>query len=130
MESTTGQLSVDGVHECFTLEDAVREGPKVPGRTAIPTGRYEVAVTLSQRFGRQLPILLDVTGFSGVRIHPGNTAADTEGCILVGHSRGLDSVLDSRLAMAALQPKIAGAIGRGERVWVTVGNNWEEPNAA
>jgi hypothetical protein len=119
-DATIGQLFIANEHECFTLEDVERSGPKVPGQTAIPLGRYEVLVTFSQRFQRALPLLVAVPHFSGVRIHSGNTAVDTDGCILVGHDRGLDSVGDSRLALAALQPKIAGAIARGERVWLTI----------
>lgn len=116
---TIGELFVDGQHEAFTLEDVERQ-VKVPGETAIPRGRYEVVVTFSPHFRKMLPLLLAVPHFEGVRIHSGNVAADTEGCILVGHSRAHDSIQDSRIAMAALQPKIAGAIGRGEQVWITV----------
>jgi hypothetical protein len=119
-DCTLGQLFVNGVAECFTLEDLVRDGPKVMHETAIPAGRYSVAITQSQRFGRMLPELLDVPGFTGVRIHPGNTAADTSGCILVGHSSAVSSVADSRLAMAALQPKIASALARGEDVFIEI----------
>lgn len=117
---TLGRLYVDGKHECFTLEDAVCIGPKVPGQTAIPAGRYRVTITLSNRFQRMLPLVEDVPNFTGIRIHPGNTAADTDGCILVGQGRAVDSVTGSRLAMAALQPKIAGAEVRNEEVWMEV----------
>ena len=79
--STIGKLYVDDQFECYTLEDKVRP-VKIKGKTAIPAGRYEVIVNFSQRFGRMLPLFLNVPNFEGVRIHPGNTAADTEGCIL------------------------------------------------
>jgi len=117
---TLGYLFLGGKWECFTLEDVVRDGPKIQHETAIPAGRYRVDITPSARFGRMLPLLLDVPGFTGVRIHPGNTAADTAGCILVGHRSTVDSVEDSRLAMAALQPKIASALAQGDQVWITI----------
>ena len=88
---TVGQLSVDGRFICYTLEDKVREvigDPvstwKVMGKTAIPVGVYPVIITMSMRFKIRLPLLMDVPGFSGVRIHTGNSSVDTEGCILVG----------------------------------------------
>jgi hypothetical protein len=123
VDCTIGRLSVDGLFECWTLEDVVRLGTKVFGQTAIPAGRYRVDITRSQRFGRMLPILLAVPGFEGVRIHSGNTAADTEGCILVGQDKEHNSIVGSRLALAALQPKIAGALARAQDVWITITND-------
>lgn len=88
---TVGELSVDGEFLCLTLEDKVRqiaEQPvsawKVPGETAIPVGTYKVAITMSNRFKKLLPLLIGVEGFEGVRIHTGNSSKDTEGCIIVG----------------------------------------------
>lgn len=83
-KATVGDLYADGVWAGFTLEDRVREGPKVYGETAIPEGCYEVMLTHSPRFKRVLPLLIDVPGFDGIRIHPGNTHEDTQGCILIG----------------------------------------------
>jgi hypothetical protein len=84
---TIGKLYVDGVFFCHTLEDTVRpDGIKVYGETAIPDGIYKVIITMSARFKRKLPLLLDVPMFEGIRIHPGNTAVDTHGCILVGEN--------------------------------------------
>jgi hypothetical protein len=116
---TIGRLYL-ATPECWTLEDARREGPKVPGETAIPAGRYQVKITKSQRFNRMLPLLLDVPGFEGIRIHSGNSASDTAGCVLVGRSRTENTILESRLALEALMPKIADAQARGQDVWVTI----------
>lgn len=99
-DTTIGQLFVveDGqepVFFCFTLEDEVRKlGPngegKVFGATAIPAGTYDVVVTLSPKFKKQLPRLLNVPFFTGILMHSGNTDADTMGCILVGDEVDLD----------------------------------------
>lgn len=80
---TLGSLIVKGKHFCYTLEDTVRAGAKIHGQTAIPAGRYEVKLTMSNRFKRIMPELIDVPGFKGVRLHGGNTNLDTEGCPLV-----------------------------------------------
>ncbi len=118
--ATLGELLVDGQHQCWTLEDVVRpDGEKVPGQTAIPAGRYKVIVTFSNRFQVQMPLLVGVPGFEGVRIHPGNTAADTEGCLLVGMTKGGNTVGSSRLAYEALFPRIAAAYSEGD-VWIDV----------
>ena len=73
--STIGKLYVNGVFECYTLEDCVRD-KKIYGMTAIPTGTYKVILNLSNRFKRVLPLLIDVSNFEGVRIHPGNYAGN------------------------------------------------------
>ena len=118
---TIGQLLVDGEPECYTLEDLVRPdgAPKVYGETAIPYGTYQVVITHSPHFGRDLPLLVGVPDFEGVRIHPGNTAADTEGCLLVGVHHTSSTVTESRAAFDQLFPKIRDAIARGEKVWIT-----------
>lgn len=119
-ETTLGTLFVDGVKECDTLEDLVRPpGEKVYGKTAIPPGRYQVRVTLSPRFGVQMPELLEVPGFSGVRIHPLNTAAETEGCIGVGTVADARTIVRSRAAYDALLPKIERACAEGE-CWIDI----------
>ena len=107
---TIGRLFVDGVYECDTLEDTVREdGVKIAGQTAIPAGKYPVRITYSPRFKKMLPMLDNVPNFTGVRIHTGNTAADTEGCILVGYNRVKGRVCDSRAAFRRLFAKLETA---------------------
>lgn len=118
---TIGSLSVDGDFRCWTCEDPVRgDGDpaavnawKVPGKSAIPYGLYAVQITPSQRFQRLMPLLIAVPGFTGVRIHPGNTAADTEGCILVGRDRYSKSIGHSILAYAPLFAELQYALQRG-----------------
>jgi hypothetical protein len=121
-KSTIGELFVDGEFECYTLEDVVRSGPKVPGKTAIPAGVYGVVIDFSHRFQRMMPHIMNVPDFDGVRIHWGNKAADTEGCILVGRSKGVDFIGESRVAFGKLFEKLKAAIGRGELVQVSVQN--------
>ena len=117
--STVGSLYVDGEFCCFVLEDRYRPPPeaKVKGATAIPCGRYEVRITHSPKFGRDLPLLIDVPGFEGVRIHPGNVPADTEGCLLPGRVRHGESVQESRAAFVDLFAKLQGAPGP---IWLDV----------
>lgn len=121
-KSTIGDLYVGEKWQCFTLEDVVRDGPKVPGKTAIPTGLYQVVVTFSNRFQKPLPLLIGVPGFEGVRIHPGNTEHDTEGCVLVGLKEDKDFVGDSRRAFTLLFDQIKAA-AKQEKIWIQVANN-------
>jgi hypothetical protein len=107
-ESTIGELWVNGGFECYTLEDKVRP-VKIAGKTAIPSGRYEVIINFSQRFQKQLPLLLNVPNYEGVRIHSGNTAANTEGCILVGETKTENFVGESRWAFNRLFEKLKAA---------------------
>lgn len=119
--STIGELTVDGKYECFVIEDNYpTPWVKTPGKTAIPAGKYEVIVNLSNRFKVDMPLLLNVPQYTGVRIHPGNTAADTEGCLLPGRKKEVDKVLESRFAYAALFTKIKAALAKGEKVWITI----------
>ena len=87
--------------------------------TAIPAGFYEVVVNFSQRFQRQLPLLLGVPNFDGVRIHAGNTDADTEGCLLVGKTKARDFIGGSRAAFDALFPKIQRAAA-SEKIFIEI----------
>ena len=104
---TIGKLYVDGTYFSDVLEDVDRGldssmseseilEKKVKGQTAIPTGHYVINITYSPKYKRMMPLLLDVKGFSGIRIHSGNTAKDTEGCLLVGKNKKVGMVLESR----------------------------------
>ena len=121
---TLGMLSVDGDFFCHTLEPTWRkpEARKVPGKTAIPAGRYPVVITLSPKFKEWLPLLLHVPKFTGIRIHAGNTARDTAGCILVGECQEKGVLSDSRLWMERLKRRIVNAKERGEGVWIEIKN--------
>lgn len=139
--TTTSSVTIDGKAQGFILEDRDRGlkqtmpleqivSEKIYGRTAIPAGRYRVDITFSNRFKRELPILLNVPGFSGIRIHPGNRHVDTEGCLLPGKSYWKEDneyvVGTSRTASADLQFKIANALKRGEEVWITILTDYQK----
>jgi hypothetical protein len=125
---TIGKLYIDDVYQCFTLEDTMREKDgvipnKVSGATAIPSGKYKVVIDYSNRFKRPMPHVLNVPGFDGIRIHPGNSSADTEGCILLGTTwAGTDFISNSRLAYDAFFLKLADAVAKSEEICITVIN--------
>lgn len=126
---TAGRLFIDGLFCFYTLEDQVREVAnkpvsawKVPGETAIPRGSYKIILSDSPKFSRLLPELLNVPGYSKVRLHAGNTTKDTEGCILVGLQDGnsKDAWLgNSRAAENALMKRLL-SVPKGEEIWITV----------
>ena len=120
---TVGKLLIDGVFFCYTLEDVVRPlgAVKVDGATAIPTGTYKVIVDRSTRFKRDMPHVLDVPGFSGIRIHAGNTDKDTEGCILLGmtHTSG-NFIGNSLKALGAFLPILQTALRLKEIVTLEI----------
>ncbi|MDB5269712.1 MAG: hypothetical protein JWP58_2752 [Hymenobacter sp.] len=120
-QATIGTLAVDGAFACHVLEDAVRP-VKVWGQTAIPAGTYQITITYSRRFRQPLPLLLGVPGYEGVRIHPGNDAAATHGCLLVGRyaPERPDWVADSRPTFAGLFARLQAALAGGQRVWLTI----------
>lgn len=104
---TIGKLYIDEEYFCDTLEDKDRgltddmtvseiSNIKIKKETAIPTGTYKVTITYSNRFKKNMPLINDVKGFEGIRIHSGNTDKDTEGCILVGFNKVKGNVINSR----------------------------------
>lgn len=119
-----GELFIDGLLLGQTLEDEDRfletGGEKVHGQTAIPRGRYKVTVTFSNRFQKPMPLVHDVPGFSGVRIHGGNTEANTEGCPLLGARRTSNGIADCAGVNARLMQYLESAADRGEDVWFEV----------
>ena len=129
---TISRLYVNGkLFGCNTLEDADRglrqdmqleeiKKKKVYGQTAIPRGSYECVYTYSNRFKKMLPLLLNVKGFEGIRIHSGNSAKDTEGCILVGLNLKKGMVLNSREWTNKLVSKMKEAWNRKERVIIVI----------
>jgi len=93
---------------------------KVYGVTAIPSGTYDVEITYSPKYKREMPLLKDVKGFTGIRIHSGNRAEDSEGCILVGQTKSEDFIGQSRLAYKALFKKLQAAKEAGKAINITI----------
>ena len=119
--TTLGVLFINGVFQCWTLEDAIRE-EKVAGETCIPPGTYEIDLHPSARFTRELPLLKFVPNFTGILIHPGNDISDTSGCILVGMNRGTTRIYNSGVACQAVTERIRAALHMGEAVSITIEN--------
>lgn len=119
---------------CDTLEDPVRElndinhdgdfddtdEGKIYGETAIPCGRYPVIVTYSPSFKRFLALLLNVPGFSYIRIHSLRSAKGTKGCIGVGVNSIKGKLVNGPYYETIITKKIQDAIKRGEEVWITI----------
>jgi hypothetical protein len=128
---TISRLYINGELFCNALEDEDRglrqdqdlatiKAKKIAGETAIPSGNYMVTLTYSPRFRKMLPLLNDVPGFSGVRIHSGNTAKDTEGCILVGQNLEKGKVLNSRAWYDKLLAKMQEAWNKKDHVVIDI----------
>ncbi len=131
-KATIGELRLsNGDLLAYTLEDMVRAGPdnilqqqeKIKGATAVSAGRYELTVSYSSRFKQIMPILLGIQFFDGIRIHRGNTDADTEGCLLVGLTSGADKIMGSETAYERVCTKICDCMTRGQRVFLTIAGN-------
>lgn len=128
---TIGKLYINNVYFCDTLEDTDRglnnemsldqiKSKKIKGQTAIPSGTYEVIVSYSPKFKRFLPLIVDVPGYSGIRIHPGNTHADTEGCILVGENKVVGKVLNSKVTFNLLYEQLKRASDNKRKIQITI----------
>lgn len=126
---TISKLFVDGEYFCDTIEDKDRGlkqtdslehilATKVKHETAIPAGRYELVISFSARFQRLLPLLINVPGYEGIRIHPGNTESDSSGCICPGKSNGT-KVLQSILAFNRLFTLVKKKI-KVEKIYVNI----------
>lgn len=127
---TIGKLYINGKYVCDTLEDKDRglaqsmseaeiSKIKVYGETAIPAGKYEVIVSYSAKFKQYMPLLLNVKGFAGIRIHSGNTDKDSYGCILVGRNTVVGKVLNSRQTYKQVFSLIQNA-AKKEKVYITI----------
>lgn len=121
---TIGKLYIDDVYFCDTLEDTVRDTnksgkfdngeQKIKGKTAIPYGTYEIKWTYSPRFKKYTPQLMNVPSFEGIRVHAGNTSADTEGCLILGENKQVGKVLNSRATINKFYPIIKEACSNGK----------------
>lgn len=121
---TEGELFLGEKKLCDTLEDRVREirtrSDKIAGYTAIPAGKYRILWTYSNKFKRHTPELEQVPWFSTIRIHAGNTAEDTRGCILVGRKGEEGQLILSRLTTEKIYNLISSAIMKKEPVYITI----------
>ena len=105
--STISDVYIDNKWFGYVLEDKVRE-VKIKGQTAIPYGTYEVIINMSNRFKVLMPLLLNVPNFTGVRIHWGNRSIDSEGCLLLGKTKDIDFVGNSKIAYKEFMKIITG----------------------
>lgn len=120
-KTTIGKLYIDGKYQCETLEDLVRPtGVKVFGETAIPKGEYEIVINFSEKYKKPMIQIMNVPNFSGIRIHSGNKAEDTEGCILVGTSRSKDWISGSVKAFTPLFDKIDTAFEANDHITIKI----------
>ena len=128
---TISVLSINGQRICEALEDEDRglassmskdeiAKRKIYAETAIPTGRYQVTLTYSPRFKKKLPLVMNVPGYDGIRIHSGNKAKDTEGCILCGRNTAVGTVTNSRYWTNKVIDMIEGAIAKKEQVTINI----------
>ena len=127
---TIGKLFVNGDYFCDVLEDTVRDINKngtfdcgefkIKGHTAIPYGEYEINLTYSPKFRRELPLLLNVPAFEGIRIHKGNTKDHTEGCLLVGENKEKGKVINSTKYEIELTKLIKQHSSKNEKITIKI----------
>lgn len=125
----------EGKFICNTLEDCDRglddsmddkeiRYLKKAHITAIPTGLYEVTYTYSSKFKNRMPLLNNVPGFTGIRIHSGNTAKDTDGCLLVGKNSIKGQLTQSRATYMKVSEIIKSQIRSGNKVYIKIISNY------
>ena len=107
-----------GLTDTMSLEEIKKI--KIKGNTCIPYGTYNITITYSPRFKKNLPLLNNVKGFDGIRIHSGNKPQDTEGCLLPGFNKVKGQVIDSRVTTNKLIAQIQQALNKGEKVTITI----------
>lgn len=132
-EYTISRVYINGRYlGCNALEDTDRgllqamqiaeiQKRKIKGKTAIPRGYYDVKITWSEKYQRNMPLVVDVPGFSGIRLHSGNSAKDTEGCILFGKNDKVGWISDSRYWTDKIYRLIDTALAKGEKITLIVG---------
>ena len=125
------KLYIDGKYFSDVLEDPDRgltdnmsleeiKKIKIKGNTCIPYGTYNITITYSSRFKKNLPLLNNVKGFEGIRVHVGNTPQDTEGCLLLGFNKVKGQVIDSRNTVNKFIDIVQKALNKGEKVTITI----------
>ena len=107
-----------GLTDSMNLEEIKRI--KVKGDTCIPYGTYNVTITYSPRFKKNLPLINNVKGFDGIRIHSGNTPQDTEGCLLLGLNKVKGRVVDSKVTVNKFIDIVQEALNKGEKITITI----------
>ena len=107
-----------GLTDNMSLEEIKKI--KIKGNTCIPYGTYNITITYSPRFKKNLPLLNNVKGFDGIRIHSGNKPQDTEGCLLPGFNKVKGQIIDSRVTTDKLIAQIQQALNKGEKVTITI----------
>jgi hypothetical protein len=124
-ESTFGKLFLNDQFYAYTCEDTVRHlngdcNKKVQNKTAIDAGNYEVVLSFSNHFQKYLPLLLNVKCFEGIRLHGGNTAEDSEGCILIGSEGDMKTkIWNCASKVASLVAALKG-VERTEKIWIEI----------